>query len=75
VTPAASFAQVEFPGLVVATCVDVGCWWLARPFEPAIFGILAAGAVFGTVLGLQILCILGSAWFGRKPTAEHAYEL
>ncbi len=60
---------------MVATCVDVGCWWLARPFEPAVYGILVSGAVFGTVLGLQILCILGSLWFGKKPTLEYAHGL
>ncbi len=51
---------------MLACCVDFACWWLARPFEPAVYGILASGAVFGAVLGLQILCILASMWFGRK---------
>lgn len=61
------FKLVVAPLPMVAICVDIGCWWLARPFEPAIFGILAAGALFGTGLGLQILCVLGSLWFGKRP--------
>lgn len=55
---------------MIATCLDIGCWWLARPFEPAIYGILAAGAVFGTGLALQILIVLGSMWFGKRPLGE-----
>jgi hypothetical protein len=51
---------------LLATCVDLGCWWLARPWEPAIYGIAAAGLVFGVALALQMLCVLGSTWFGRK---------
>jgi mono/diheme cytochrome c family protein len=61
------FKLVVAPLPMIATCVDIGCWWLARPFEPAIFGILAAGALFGAGLGLQILCVLGSLWFGKRP--------
>jgi mono/diheme cytochrome c family protein len=60
---------------MAATCLDIACWWLARPFEPAIYGILAAGAVFGTGLALQILIILGSMWFGRRPAGEHSHGL
>lgn len=60
------FKTVVAPLPLLATCVDFGCWWLARPFEPAIFGILAAGALFGTGFGLQIMCILSSMWFGKR---------
>lgn len=68
----AGFKLLVAPLPMVATCVDIGCWWLARSFEPAIFGILLGGAVFGAGLGLQIVCTLGSMWFGRKP-AENAH--
>jgi len=69
------FKLVVAPLPMIASCVDFACWWLARPFEPAIFGILAAGAVFGAAMGVQILCVLGSMWFGRKPGMERAYGL
>ncbi|HOA71856.1 MAG TPA: hypothetical protein PL151_02345 [Phycisphaerae bacterium] len=61
------FKLVVAPLPMIAVCVDIGCWWLARPFEPAIYGIMAAGALFGAGLGLQILCVLGSLWFGKRP--------
>ncbi len=54
---------------LIATMVDVGCWWLARSFEPAIHGIALAGAVFGLAFGLQIISVLGSTWFGRRTPA------
>jgi hypothetical protein len=52
---------------MLATCVDFASWWLARSVEPFVYVIAAAGAVFGVALGLQILIILGSMWFGRRP--------
>ncbi len=66
----AGFKLVIAPLPMLACCVDFSCWWLARSFEPAIYGIAAAGAAFGTGLALQMLCILGSMWFGRKATLE-----
>lgn len=68
--PKIKFVLAPLP--LVATMLDFSCWWLARAFEPAIYGILAAGSLFGTGLGLQILCVLGSMWFGKKPAAERA---
>lgn len=55
---------------MLAVCCDVASWWLARPFEPFIYVIAAAGAVFGAAFGLQVLCVAGSLWFGRRST-EH----
>lgn len=53
---------------MLAVCMDIGGWWLARPFEPAIYLIAAAGAILAAGLGAQILCVLGSMWFGaRRP--------
>lgn len=55
---------------MLATCLDFASWWLARPFEPFIFGIAAAGAIFGLSFGLQIVSILTSMWFGRRTAPE-----
>lgn len=51
---------------MLAVVCDIASWWLARPFEPFIHVIAAAGAVFGASFGLQILCVFGSLWFGRR---------
>jgi mono/diheme cytochrome c family protein len=53
---------------MLAVCCDIGSWWLARPFEPFIYVIATAGAVFGAAFGLQVLCVAGSLWFGRRST-------
>jgi len=55
---------------MLAVCVDISSWWLARPFEPFIYLIAAAGAVFGATYGFQILCVFGALWFGRRPQQE-----
>jgi hypothetical protein len=51
---------------LLALCADFASWWLARPFEVFVYVIAAAGAVFGASLGVQILCVFASMWFGRK---------
>ncbi len=51
---------------MLAICCDIGSWWLARPFEPFIYVIATAGAVFGASFGLQVLCVAASLWFGRR---------
>jgi hypothetical protein len=53
---------------MLAVMADIGSWWLARYAEPFIFVIAASGAVFGLTYALQILCILGSTWCGKKCT-------
>ncbi|HOW17485.1 MAG TPA: hypothetical protein PLC79_00495 [Phycisphaerae bacterium] len=55
---------------MLAVCCDIGSWWLARPFEPFIYVIATAGAVFGASFGAQILCVAGSLWFGRRDTVR-----
>jgi hypothetical protein len=60
---------------MLAACADMASWWLARPFEPFIHVIALAGAVFGTSLGLQILCVLWSIWLGRPREAAVASAL
>ncbi len=51
---------------LLAVLLDIGGWWAARWFEPFIYVIGAAGAILGTFYALQILCVLGSLWLGRK---------
>lgn len=51
---------------MLALCADIAGWWLARAYEPAIYLIAGAGAVFGLTYGVQILSALLSLWFGRR---------
>jgi mono/diheme cytochrome c family protein len=51
---------------MLTVLLDISSWWLARLIEPFIYVIAASGAVFGVAYALQILCILGSLWFGRR---------
>ncbi len=62
----ATWKLIVGPLPMLATLLDISSWWLARPFEPFIYVIAASGAIFGTAYALQILCILGSMWLGRK---------
>jgi hypothetical protein len=57
---------------MIGAILDIGGWWLARPFEPGIYVIAAAGGIFGGSLALQTLCILGSLWLGRRGRPEPA---
>lgn len=63
------FKSLVAPLPMIALVADIGSWWLARPFEPAIYIIAAAGAVFGISYGLQILCVFCSLWFGKRTPA------
>ncbi len=56
------------PVPLLAVMLDIGGWWAARWVEPFIFVIGAAGGLFATFYALQILCVLGSLWLGRKTT-------
>jgi hypothetical protein len=60
------FKLLMAPLPLITMCADFASWWLARPFEPFVYVIAAAGAVFGASLGVQILCVFGSLWLGRK---------
>jgi len=64
------FKSVLAPLPMLAVVLDIGSWWLARPFEPFAYVIAAAGALFGVTYGLQILCILACMWAGRRPGPE-----
>lgn len=47
---------------MLSAALDFGGWWLSRLFEPLIYLIAGAGAVFGATLGLQILLIVFDLW-------------
>jgi len=51
---------------MLAVMLDIGGWWAARWVEPFIYVIAAAGGLFGSMYAMQILCILGSLWMGKK---------
>lgn len=57
---------------MLAVLLDISSWWIARFSEPFIYVIAAAGAVFGASYALQILCILGDMWLGRRRLNELA---
>ena len=57
---------------MIGAMLDIGGWWLARPFEPGIYVIAAAGGIFGGSLALQTLCVLGSLWLGGRGKPEPA---
>lgn len=52
---------------MVTLLFDFSSWWIARAFAPATYVIAAAGAVFGITLAVQLLVVLGSMWFGKRP--------
>lgn len=60
------FKLAVAPVPMMAMCADFASWWLARPYEPFLYVLAAAGAVFGAGLGVQILCVFASLWFGKK---------
>ncbi len=62
------FKAVVGPLPMLAVCFDLGSWWLARPFEPFVYVIAAAGAIFGIAFGAQVLCVFASLWFGSRGT-------
>ena len=49
-----------------AVLLDISGWWIARYFEPFIYVIGAAGGLHGATYALQILCVLGSLWLGKR---------
>ncbi|MHC4064313.1 MAG: hypothetical protein ACYSUI_07410 [Planctomycetota bacterium] len=52
---------------MAALICDFSCWWLSRFIEPLLYLIPAAGMVYGGGIAIQILCIFGSMWLGRRP--------
>lgn len=51
---------------MLAVLLDISGWWIARYVESFIYVIGAAGGLHGATYALQILCILGSLWFGKR---------
>ncbi|MFH2000746.1 MAG: hypothetical protein ABIK28_13775 [Planctomycetota bacterium] len=50
---------IGFLGLLV----DFACWWLSRSDPLFCYGIVAGGAVFGSLVGIQLLAAFLSTWF------------
>ncbi|MGQ9591073.1 MAG: hypothetical protein ACUVYA_12350 [Planctomycetota bacterium] len=50
---------------ILAVCLDLGSWWLARPIAAFAYAIAAAGAILAAALALQVLAILWSLWIER----------
>jgi hypothetical protein len=61
-----SIKLVLGPLPMLAVLLDISSWWIARYVEPFIYVIGAAGGLHGATYALQILCILGSLWFGKR---------
>ncbi len=57
---------ILLPLPMLAAVADVSSWWLARAFDPFVYVIGAAGAVFGTSLALQAAWVLAALWLGRR---------
>jgi hypothetical protein len=69
------FVTTRFPaglkGIVtvvpmIAVMIDIGGWWAARWWEPALYGIACSGAAFGACFAIQLLWVTGAMWAGRK---------
>jgi hypothetical protein len=62
-----SFRSLIAIAPMAALICDFSCWWLSRFIEPLLYLIPAAGMVYGGGIAIQILCIFGSMWLGRRP--------
>jgi len=58
--------QYVAPAPMIALCCDFASWWLARLYEPFVYVIVAAGAVYGICLGFQIVAVLAALWSGQR---------
>lgn len=47
-------------------CIDFACWWGARAWEPLIYLIAAAGAMYGAALGGQLVVVLWWLWTQKR---------
>jgi len=57
------------PVPMMTLVVDFSCWWLARQSESFIYVMVAAGALYGAAMGIQIVTVLVSLWrFDRTAT-------
>ncbi|MFQ5489292.1 MAG: hypothetical protein ACE5GE_01110 [Phycisphaerae bacterium] len=57
---------------MLALMGDFACWWIGRVVEAAVYVIPITGGIYGLGMALQLLCILGSTWFGRRRSAREA---
>lgn len=49
----------------LALAMDFSCWWLARTYEPAVWGIVVGGAVSNGIMGLMTVLVVVDAWWPR----------
>jgi len=61
-----SIKLVLGPLPMLAVLLDISGWWIARYVESFIYVIGAAGGLHGATYALQVLCILGSMWLGKR---------
>jgi len=49
---------------MICLVVDFSSWWLARWSEPPIYAIVAAGALYGLTLAVQLVTVAVALWAG-----------
>jgi len=58
----ARLRAVLTPLPMLAVVLDLSGWWLARLGGPFVYFIIAGGAVFGTVFGIQLIAVAIDMW-------------
>lgn len=61
-----SLKGVLAPIPMLSLVCDFSSWWLARHSDLFLYLIMAAGAVFGVVIALQLLTVVASIWLGPR---------
>ena len=56
-------AAVMIGVMGIALVADFSCWWWARTFEPAVWGIVVGGVVSNGIMGLMTVMVVGDAWW------------
>lgn len=56
--------MIALLGIGLAT--DFACWWWARSFEPAVWGIVIGGGIANTMMGLMAGLVVIDAWWPRR---------
>lgn len=53
--------MIGLMGIALAT--DFACWWWARTYEPAVWGIVVGGALSNGMMGLMTVLVMVDAWW------------
>lgn len=56
--------MIGLTGIALAT--DFSCWWLARTYEPAVWGIVVGGAISNGLMGLMTVLVVVDAWWPMR---------